>query len=340
MRERFRIAVLGASGLVGRTMLKVLEKRKFPVAEITLYTSNRSSGEKIEFCGEEHRFEDIAQVRDPFADVDLALFSAGAEASKKFGPLAARSGCVVIDNGSFWRMDERVPLCVPEVNADALRSHKGIIANPNCSTIQMVVVLEPLRKAFGLKRAVVSTYQSISGAGQKGVNRLFDEIGEYGLESDEHNIAFNINFHPLSDRNGFTVEEKKMYDETRKIMGMPDISIAITCVRVPTLGGHGESVNFEAEKDFSIEQVRQVLSESAGVSLYDDMAENIYPTPSFAAGKDEVFVGRIHRDYSVPYGFYLWIVADNLRKGAATNAVQIAEKIIEMDLFDFKPVFL
>jgi aspartate-semialdehyde dehydrogenase len=349
MNKEYNIAVVGATGLVGRTMLKVLEERAFPVKNLYLFASEKSAGKVLKFNNDEIQVRKLD--KSSFDNVDIALFSAGGAVSLEYSPTAASKGCVVIDNSAAWRMHKDVPLVVPEVNIEDLNWHHGIIANPNCSTIQMVVVLKPIDVTYGLKRVVVSTYQSISGAGQKGVDKMMREIeigkfergywsieDEEGSESDKHRIAFSLMFHPLSDKDGFTIEEKKMYDETRKIMHLPDLKIAIICVRVPTLGGHGESVNVETNKDFDINEIQQILSRQKGIKVLDDMKSEEYPTPEIAGDTDDVYIGRIHRDYSVPFGFYIWIVSDNLRKGAATNAVQIAESIVKNNLLEYERV--
>lgn len=330
--NNLNIAVVGATGLVGRTMIEVLEERKFPLNNLYLLASERSSGQKIKFNDSLLEVETLTE--NSFENIDIALFSAGGSVSKHYAPIAAKSGCIVVDNSSAWRLDSDVPLVVPEVNANTLQNHKGIIANPNCSTIQLVVALKPLEDKYGIKRFVCSTYQSISGAGQKGVDKLNNEIKNINSE-DKHKIAYNTLFHPLSESNGFTVEENKMWNETRKILNKPDMNIAITCVRLPILGGHAESINVELNKDFQINDVYELFKSSKGIIIMDDMENEIYPTPEIVKDKDEVFIGRIHRDHSVDNGLYLWAVADNLRKGAATNAVQIAEEIVQRELFEF-----
>ncbi len=320
--DKKNIAIVGATGLVGRTMLKVLEERNFPINNLRLYASARSAGKKLNFAGKEYIVEETNE--DSFQDIDIALFSAGKEASKKYAPIAASNGCVVIDNSSAWRMDTAVPLVVPEVNKEVLKDYKGIIANPNCSTIQLMLVLKPLQDNYGLKRVVASTYQSISGAGQSGIDKLMSEI-KNKAEIKSESIAYNTNFHTISDENGFTEEEIKMINETRKILDLPDLPIAVTCVRLPILGGHGESVNVELNKEYNINDIRELLARSENLILMDKPLENIYPTPAVSKDKDEVFVGRLRIDNSVKNGLYFWVVADNIRKGAATNAVQIAE---------------
>ncbi len=328
MNKTYNIAIVGASGLVGRTMVKVLEEHCLPVNEIKFLTSKRSVGGEIFFKSHKYYFEELTS--DSFDNVDFALFSAGSAISKEYAPIAASKGCVVIDNSSCWRMAEGVPLVVPEVNPEALRNHKNIIANPNCSTIQLVVALKPIADKFGLNRVVCSTYQSISGAGQKGVDKLMAEIAGKSLD-DKYDIAFSAMFHQFED-NGFTQEENKMVNETRKILHNESLPLAFTCVRLPILGGHCESVNLELSNEFSIEEIFELFSNSDGIKVVDSPQNDDYPTPEYVSGKDEVFVGRIRKDDSVKNGLYLWVVADNLRKGAATNAVQIAEKMIEMEL--------
>jgi aspartate-semialdehyde dehydrogenase len=326
----YTVAVVGATGLVGRTMLTVLEERNFPIKSLKLLASKRSAGKTLMFRGDVHTIEEL--THDSFAGVDIALFSAGGAASKLYAPSAAKAGCVVIDNSSSWRMHPRVPLAVPEVNAHALRGHHGIIANPNCSTIQLVVALKPLHEAFELKRVVVSTYQSPSGAGNKGIETLQAELQGKPVESPfSAPIAFNTVFHTITEQHGFSEEETKMLNEIRKIMELQDLKIAVTCVRVPTLGGHGESVNIETAKPMTAEAVTTALVGAPGVTIADEPHRGMYPTPRMSEGRDDVFVGRIRMDDSVENGAYLWVVSDNIRKGAATNAVQIAETLIAHD---------
>jgi aspartate-semialdehyde dehydrogenase len=322
----YHVAVVGATGLVGRKMLQVMEERRFPVRRLTLLASHRSAGTEIPFGGEDH----VVQALTPssFAGVDIALFSAGAAVSREFAPLAAQAGALAIDNSSAFRMDPAVPLVVPEVNRPEIFTHKGIIANPNCSTIQMVVVLKPLHDRWTIRRIVVATYQSVTGAGYAALRQLEEEAAgrEPAQRKIPHRIAFNVV--PQVDvflADGYTREERKMMEETRKILGAPGLPVAATCVRVPVYGGHSEAVNVELENDFTLDEVRAALTEAPGVSVKDRPAEGLYPMPFTAWDRDEVFVGRIRRDPSVKCGLDLWIVADNLRKGAATNAVQIAE---------------
>ncbi|TNE35330.1 aspartate-semialdehyde dehydrogenase [bacterium] len=329
--KEYNLAIVGASGLVGRKMLTVLHERQLPIKELSLFASARSAGQKLIYNAQEITIQELTE--DSFKGIDIALFSAGGETSKKFAPIAVAAGCTIIDNSSAWRMDSETPLVVPEVNPDALKDHKGIIANPNCSTIQLMLPLKVIHENYGLKRIICSTYQSITGAGQKGLDKLQNELG--GKYSDEKPIAYNTLFHPF-ESNGFTNEENKMINESRKILGLPELNIAVTCVRLPIVGGHAESVNFETEKDFSIEQLRNLLILAKNIIVLDNWKEGDYPTPSEANDKDPVFVGRLRKDPSAPNSAYMWVVADNLRKGAATNAVQIAEKLIEMDLVNIK----
>ena len=319
------VAVVGATGMVGRTMVKVLEERAFPVNRLILLASERSAGKEIPFHGKPVPVQKLEPEK--FKNIEFALFSAGASVSKEFAPHAVRYGAVVIDNSSAFRMDEGVPLVVPEVNRRQIFKHKGIIANPNCSTIQMVVVLKPLHDRFKIKRVVVSTYQSVTGAGNKAVIQLQEELaGRTPKEAKfPHRIAFNCLPHiDIFFDDGYTKEEVKMMKETQKIMGEP-IKVTATTVRVPVIGGHSESVNIEFEKKTSPAEVREILAKTAGVVVQDDPKNNIYPMPINAHEKDDVFVGRIRRDETVTNGINLWIVSDNIRKGAATNAVQIAE---------------
>jgi aspartate-semialdehyde dehydrogenase len=328
-----KIAVAGATGVVGRQMLKVLEERQFPVASIKALASERSRGKSVFFKGEEIPIEVLGE--NSFEGVDIALFSAGGGTSKQYAPFAARSGCVVVDNSSAWRMDPEVPLVVPEVNPGDIPKHKGIIANPNCSTIQMVVVLKPLHDAARIRRVVVSTYQAVSGAGQAALEELREQTrallaGEaYPPKVFPYQIAFNcIPQIPQSaafDDNGYTSEEMKMVNETKKIMGDDGIQVTATTVRVPVHTGHSESVNIETEKKLSAIEARELLVKAPGITVMDDPSRQLYPLAIDAAGQYETFVGRIREDVSHPSALDLWIVSDNLLKGAALNAVQIAE---------------
>jgi aspartate-semialdehyde dehydrogenase len=327
------VAVAGATGLVGRNMLQVLEERNFPVKSLKLLASERSKGRTMQFKGEAVPVEVLTE--DSFKGVEVALFSAGGGTSKKFAPYAAADGCVVVDNSSAWRMDPTVPLVVPEVNSDMIKQHKGIIANPNCSTIQMVVVLKPLHDAARVTRVIVSTYQAVSGAGAKALDEMYQQTKDV-LEGKSptcslfpHPIAFNcIPQIPQSDAfgdNGYTSEEMKMVNETKKIMGDDSIRVCATTVRVPVHTGHSESVNVETEKKLTPQQARELLSKAAGVIVQDDPSKQIYPLASTSAGRGETFVGRIREDLSCANGLAMWVVSDNLLKGAALNAVQIAE---------------
>jgi aspartate-semialdehyde dehydrogenase len=311
-------------------MTQVLLERRFPVGEITFLASERSEGKELKFNGSPLRVKRL--MKDSFSGIDIALFSAGATVSKEYARHAADAGTLVIDNSSAFRMDQQVPLVVPEVNRHMIFCHKGIIANPNCSTIQMVVALKPLHDQWKITRVVVATYQSVTGAGQKGLTQLEQEIAKIPVQEKKfpHQIAFNIL--PQVDvffDDGYSKEEYKMMQETKKIMGDDSIRVNATCVRVPVYGGHSESVNVEFEKPFDLGEARALLRKSPGVVLRDDPKTGEYPMPITAWGRDEVFVGRLRRDTTVPNGLTMWVVADNLRKGAATNAVQIAEEWIK-----------
>jgi len=334
-KEKYIVAVVGATGAVGNEMIYTLEQRDFPVEKLRLFASERSVGKKLEYKGREIAVE--ALTEDCFKGIDIALFSAGGSRSEKWAPVAASSGCVVVDNSSQWRMDPEVPLVVPEVNPDDIKKHKGIIANPNCSTIQMVVVLKPIHDAARIKRVVVSTYQAVSGTGKKAMDELMEQsrailnFKEPQIQVYPHQIAFNILPHiDVFLENGYTKEEMKMVNETKKIMGDDSIQVTATTVRVPVFKGHAESLNIQTEKKLTPNEARAVLSQAPGIVVYDAPEKNIYPMPIDVADKDETYVGRIREDDTVEYGLNMWIVADNLRKGAALNAVQIAEKLIEM----------
>ncbi|MCX6141197.1 MAG: aspartate-semialdehyde dehydrogenase [Candidatus Kapabacteria bacterium] len=322
------IAIVGATGLVGRTMIRVLEERETPLTSLTLLASARSVGQVIQYNGVDHLVRELTP--ESFVGVDVALFSAGGALSKIYAPIAAKSGCVVIDNSSAWRMDPDVPLVVPEVNAADALLNKGIIANPNCSTIQMVVALKPISDVFGLKRVVVSTYQSPSGAGQRGLDQLQSEVRgqEPTSRITQHRLAENAVFHTIDGLGEASEEETKMIRETRRIMHLPELRMAVTCVRVPVLGGHGEAVVVETLKSCTDVDVRALLSATPGIVVMDDPAGAVYPTPFVSNNTDPVYVGRIRNDDSVENGVMLWVVADNLRKGAATNAVQILEYLM------------
>ena len=326
-----KVAVVGATGLVGSKMLRVLEERHFPVTELLPVASSRSVGKKVVFQGREWT---VMSAEDAIAKKPaVAIFSAGGAASGELAPLFAAAGCRVVDNSSYWRMDPTKKLVVPEINGDVLGPDDYIIANPNCSTIQMVMALAPLHKAYGIKRIVVSTYQSVSGSGAKGVNQLKAERA--GGEGDFYPYPIDLNTLPHIDsflENGYTKEEMKMVNETRKILRDDTIAVTATTVRVPVWGGHSESVNVEFLKPFEVDEARRLMASMPGVIVQDDPGTKVYPMPRFAEGRDEVFVGRIRRDFSVENGLNFWCVADNLRKGAATNAVQIAQLLLEKGL--------
>jgi len=337
--KTYNVAVVGATGAVGEQILKLLETRNFPISGLKLLSSSRSAGTKIRFKGEERTVEEATP--DSFAGVDIALFSAGGDVSRSLVPHAVRHGAVCIDNTNAYRMDPDTPLVVPEVNLHKIGEHKGIIANPNCSTIQMVTALKPLYDRYGISRIIVSTYQAVSGAGARAIQELLRQSREVleGREANpdllpvaslpvKHQMAFNVI--PQIDKfqdNGFTLEEMKMIRETKKIMGDDSIEVTATCVRVPVVYGHSESVYVELKNEFAVEDVRRQLSEAPGVVVVDDPARQQYPLATDAAGRNEVFVGRIRRDLANPKALNLWIVSDNLLKGAAWNAVQIAEYI-------------
>ena len=322
----YSVAVVGATGLVGRKMIQVLEERHFPVGELIPLASKNSLGKSVNYNGKLLPVRELTQ--ESFKGVDIALFSAGATVSKEFANASVNAGTLMIDNSSAFRMTDGVPLVVPEVNPQEIFKHKGIIANPNCSTIQMVVAIKPLHDRWRIKRVIVSTYQSVTGAGKKAVDQLIGELAKDTSVAMKfpHPIAYNAL--PQVDvflDDGYTKEERKMVDETRKILGDQSIKVTATCVRIPAVGGHSESVNLEFEKPFTLDEVRSVLQASRGICVQDDVRQNMYPMPILAHERDEVFVGRIRRDETVGNGLNLWIVSDNLRKGAATNAVQIAE---------------
>lgn len=331
-KSGYVVAIVGATGAVGTEMIEVLEEREFPVSRLVPLASARSAGGTVTFQGNEVPIEVL--TKDSFAGVDIALFSAGAELSREFAPIAVKAGAVVIDNSAAWRMTLEVPLVVPEVNPHDIPRHKGIIANPNCSTIQTVVALKPLHDRARIKRIVVTTFQSVSGTGKDAMDELMTEcqdllsFKEASPKVYPYQIAFNClpqidDFLP----SGYTKEEMKMLHETRKIMGDQSIQVTATTVRVPVYVGHSEAINIETEKKLSVNEARAILSTAPGVLLYDDPAHQIYPMPLEVAGKDEVYVGRIREDESISNGLNLWVVADNLRKGAALNAVQIAEHL-------------
>ncbi len=323
-----KVAVVGATGLVGQTMIKVLEERNFPVTELIPVASEKSYGKEINFKGRSYKIVSLNEAVEK--KPQLALFSAGSSVSLEWAPRFAENGTTVIDNSSAWRMDPSKKLIVPEVNAYVLTSEDKIIANPNCSTIQMVVVLKPLHQKYTIKRVVVSTYQSVTGTGKNAVDQLMNErLGKKGEMAYPYPIDLNLLPHiDVFMDNGYTKEEMKMVNETKKIMGDDSIAVTATAVRVPVIGGHSESVNITFEKDFHLEEIYEILKNTPGVVVKDQPEMNVYPMPLYSKDKDEVFVGRIRRDYSWPNSLNLWIVADNLRKGAATNAIQIAEYLI------------
>ena len=329
--KKYKIAVVGATGMVGRTFLKVLEEYKLPAESYTLFSSAKSAGSKIQFMGEEYTVRELTETSFD-EGFDIALFSAGGSTSEKFAPIAAKKGCLVIDNSSAWRMDPEVPLVVPEVNPEDIKKHKGIIANPNCSTIQAMVAIKPLYDAYGIKRIVYSTYQAVSGAGRAGWDDLENGMKGEAPKKFPYPIAGNCLPHiDVFLPNGYTKEEMKMIQETKKILGDDSLRITATTVRVPVFNSHSESINIELEKPFELGELVTVLKNAPGVVVEDDPANNVYPMPINATGHDETFVGRIRRDESVENGVNLWVVADNIRKGAAANAVQIAKKFIEFD---------
>ena len=340
--KNFKLAVVGATGVVGRTILKVLEEKKLPISEYSLFASKKSVGTKINFLGKDYIVKELDE--HTFDEgFDFAIFSAGAGTAKKYAPIAASKGCIVVDNSSAFRMEKDIPLVVPEVNPDEIKNNHGIIANPNCSTIQAVVPLKPLDDRYKIKRIIYSTYQAVSGAGRDGIYDLENGIKNF-KESSNVNIADTNNYelkkfpHPIFNNclphidvfldNGYTKEEMKMINETRKILGKPNLAITATTVRVPVFNSHSESINVEFEKNFDLDEVRTLLANSQGVTIVDDAQAEKYPLATDATGQDNVLVGRLRRDFSIPNGLNFWCVADNIRKGAASNAVQIIEKLL------------
>lgn len=334
--KTYNVAVVGPLGVVGRKLISILQERNFPINKIKFLGTHRNKGKEIEFNNEIF-FAEVAE-KGAFKDVDIAFFCVDSSVSKELVPIAVNENAIVIDNSSAWRMDKDVPLVIPEVNPEDLKHHKGLIANPNCSTIQMLVPLKPIHDIYNIKRIVVSTYQAVSGTGKDAINELHNQVLSYF--SDEpilnsvypHQILFNLLPH-IDDflENGYTKEEMKMVNETKKILD-ENIEVSSTTVRVPVFNCHSESVNIETEKAISPEEVREILNKTKGVKVVDDPKSNLYPMPIYVDGEDDVFVGRIRRDLSIKNGINMWIVADNLRKGAALNSVQIAEKLIEMNL--------
>ena len=332
MNRKPNIAVVGATGVVGSTFLKVLEERDFPFENIYFMASAKSAGKTLPFKGKDYIVEELTETSFD-KPIDIALFSAGGGTSAKFAPIAASKGVVVVDNSSQWRMDENVPLVVPEVNPQDIEWNKGIIANPNCSTIQAMVALKPLQDKYGIKRVIYSTYQAVSGSGVKGISDLKNglEGNDEPLQAYAHPIAGNCLPHiDVFTENGYTKEEMKMINETHKILGDEDIKVTATTVRVPVFDSHSESINIELEKPFEIEDIFELFRNAPGIVLQDDVENNVYPLALTAAGTDPVYVGRIRRDFSVDNGLNIWVVADNIRKGAATNAVQIAEELLKV----------
>lgn len=347
--KKYRLAIVGATGLVGRTVLKVLEEKDLPISEYVLFASAKSAGKKIRFMDKDYIVQGLNELSFD-SGFDFAIFSAGGTISKKYAPIAASKGCIVVDNSSAFRMNDDVPLVVPEVNPEEIKNNNGIIANPNCSTIQAVVPLKPLDDKYKIKRIIYSTYQAVSGAGRNGVLDLENGIKNYitnkaySNENCDFSIVQNNSYklekfnYPIFSNclphidvfldNGYSKEEEKMINETRKILKNPDLKITATTVRVPVFNCHSESINVEFEKDYEVDDLIKTLSEFPGIVVEDNLSENIYPLAINASGRDEVFVGRIRRDYSVASGVNLWVVADNIRKGAASNAVQIVEKLI------------
>ena len=356
--KKIRLAVVGATGLVGRTVLKVLEEKKLPIDEYVLFASKNSSGKKLRFMDRDYIVQELNDLSFDSC-FDYAIFSAGGKVAKKYTPLASSKGCIVVDNSSAFRMDNDVPLVVPEVNPEEIKNNHGIIANPNCSTIQAVVALKPLDTKYKIKRIVYSTYQAVSGAGRNGVldlqNGIIDymqKFSEFSQNENSNALSNDLNFsstklnyelqkfnYPIFSNclphidvfldNGYTKEEEKMINETRKILKRPDLKITATAVRVPVFNAHSESINVEFENDFDLTELKNILSNAPGIVLQDDTEKCIYPLAINASGHDNVFVGRVRRDYSVDYGINFWVVADNIRKGAASNAVQIVEKMLK-----------
>lgn len=343
--KQYNVAVVGATGAVGQNIIKYLEEKPFQVNNIKLLSSKRSAGTKVQFNGEDITVEEATS--DSFKDIDIAFFSAGGSVSERLAPEAVKSGAIVVDNTSAFRMDKNVPLVVPEVNENDLKEHKGIIANPNCSTIQMVAALKPLQDQFGLKRVIVSTYQAVSGAGLSAQKELTEQTRQYlndeemianilpaGSDKKHYPIAFNaLPQIDVFEDNGYTKEELKMINETKKIMHEPNLHVAATCVRLPVFTSHSESVYIETkESNITVEDIRKALENGEGIIVEDDPSTQTYPTPLSAEGKKEVFVGRIRKDLDTENGFHLWIVSDNLVKGAAWNTVQIAEALVNNEL--------
>ncbi len=326
----YNVAIVGATGNVGRKFLEILEQRDFPVKNLYLFASKRSEGKALKFKGKDFLVEETCEKNIKNKKIDYALFSAGGDASKEFAPIFASYGAVVIDNSSAWRMDPDVPLVVPEVNPEDIKLHKGIIANPNCSTIQAMPIVKALNDKYGIKRIVYSTYQAVSGAGIQAIKDLEDGVKGIAPKKFPYPIAGNVLPHiDVFLDNGYTKEEEKMINETRKILHCPDLRITATTARVPVLNGHSESINVELNSSFEVADIFELFRNTNGVTVYDDVRELKYPTPLMVSGKDDVYVGRIRRDFSIDNGLNLWVVGDNIRKGAALNAIQIAEIMIQ-----------
>lgn len=338
-----KLAIVGATGVVGRCVLKVLEEENIDVDEYIFMASSKSKGKRLEFKGKEYIVQELTEDSFKKDDIDYAIFSAGAETAKRFAPIAAKCGTIVVDNSSAFRMDKDVPLIVPEVNADEISNNKGIIANPNCSTIQAVVPLKVMDCLYKIKRVVYSTYQAVSGAGRYGIEDLENGIVNYykkNFEGNNDKYVLNKFYYPIFNNviphidvfmeNGYTKEEMKMINETRKILNKPELKVTATCARVPIFNSHAESINVEFENDFKMDELIFELKKKAGIIVMCDIENNEYPLSTIATGTNEIYVGRIRRDYSVQYGVNFWVVADNIRKGAATNAVQIVEELIKI----------
>lgn len=325
----YKLAIVGATGLVGRTVLKILEERALPIYEYVLFSSKKSAGSVIHFMEKDYIVKELTESSFVEEHFDFAIFSAGGTTALKFAPIAANHGCIVIDNSSAFRMEKNVPLVVPEVNVEDITLNEGIIANPNCSTIQAMLPIKALDEKYKVKRIVYSTYQAVSGAGRYGIEDL--ENGPKNMPLKKFSYPIFNNCLPQIDvfsENGYTKEEEKMINETKKILHRPDLKITATCVRVPVMNCHCESINLEFEKEFGIKDIYSTLENLKNITIIDDITKDLYPLPTEVSGKDNVFVGRIRRDFSIPNGLNLWVVADNIRKGAATNAIQILEKIL------------
>ena len=331
--KKYKIAIVGATGLVGRKVIEVLQEHNLPIESCALFATKKSAGTDFFFNGERQIVKAIDDDSFESENFDFAIFSAGSDASKHFAPIAAANGCIVVDNSSAFRMDDDVPLVVPEVNPEEILNNKGIIANPNCSTIQAVIPLKALDDKYKIKRIVFSTYQAVSGAGQEGINDLENGLAGEPPKKFPYPIVNNClpQIDVFDEKNGYTKEEEKMINETRKILKRPELRVTATTVRVPVINSHSESINVEFENEFKLEELKKVLENAPGVIVQDDISNSIYPLATNATGHDESFVGRIRRDFSVESGINFWCVADNVRKGAASNAVQIVEKLIEFD---------